>query len=125
MIYSGSFFNSHDKRLMRDVHSCRPEALATQLFSFNDKRLEEMLFRYRGRNYPETLNSDELERWEQFRSRRLLDESSSAGITFEVYQAMLKQWRQRPDLQSGELEILDQLDAWPIEIGIPGMISNT
>lgn len=124
MIYSGSFFNKHDKRLMDKVHATRPDRLTADQFSFKDDRLAEMLFRYRARNYPETLNSDEAHRWEQFRRHRLLDETGSGGITFEAYQALLRRWRQRTDLSPDQVEILDQLDAWPIAIGIPGMISG-
>ena len=125
MIYSGNFFRANDKRLMREAHAARPEQLTQDQFPFEDNRLAEMLFRYRARNFPETLNSDEADRWEQFRAYRLLDDSGPGGIAFEEYKAVLKQWRERPELGASGVEILDQLDAWPLEIGIPGMISNT
>ena len=125
MIYSGSFFNQHDKRLMSKVHSTRPEELSPDSFLFKDERLTEMLFRFRARNYPDTLNADEAARWNDFRSHRLLAESGPGGITMTDYRAVLSQWREQPDLTARQTEILDQLEAWPIEIGIPGMISNT
>ena len=59
MIYAGGFFADKDKTLMNTIHSTDPEALGTQTWRFDDKRLPEMLFRYRARNYPETLNADE------------------------------------------------------------------
>ncbi len=124
MIYSGSFFKPHDKRLMREVHAAQPGQLTADQFPFNDKRLDELLFRYRARNFPETLSSDEADRWERFRCHRLTDESGPGGIILENYQALIREWRQRPDLTLGQAEILDQLDAWPAEIGIPGMISD-
>ena len=34
-----------------------------------------MLFRYRARSYPQTLNADEAGRWREFCARRLSDES--------------------------------------------------
>jgi exodeoxyribonuclease-1 len=125
MIYSGSFFDASDKRQMREIHSCPPEDLATRQVSFHDGRLDEMLFRYRARNYPESLTADEAQRWDQFRSHRLLAADTPATLNFESYQALLAAWRERPDLQPQQQEVLDQLDAWPLEIGIPGMISNT
>ncbi len=125
MIYSGGFFDAHDKRLMREVHACRPEQLGEHQFAFNDKRLDEMLFRFRARNFPGTLNNEEAQKWQHFRSQRFFDESGSGGITYESYLAVIQHWREQKDLRSSQYEILDQLDAWPIEIGIPGMISDT
>jgi len=46
--------------------------LGTQTWSFDDKRLPEMLFRYRARNYPETLNEDELAQWMEHCRDRLI-----------------------------------------------------
>ena len=125
MIYSGSFFKRHDKTLMSKVHTNRPEQLAADKFLFNDERLAEMLLRFRARNYPETLTGDEVALWDEFRRHRLLDESGPGGLAFTEYQAIIQQWRERPDLSIGQIEILDQLAAWPLEIGIPGMISET
>ena len=48
---------------------------------FKDGRLKELLFRYRARNYPETLRQEEQERWHKFRQSRL--EDSTARQVFE------------------------------------------
>ena len=44
-----------------------------------------MLFRYRARNYPETLNTDELQRWNEFCVNRLTGRQTGAGIVFDDY----------------------------------------
>jgi len=45
--------------------------LADQRIGFDDERLEELLFRYRARNFPETLSGPEQARWADHCSARL------------------------------------------------------
>jgi exodeoxyribonuclease-1 len=71
MIYSGGFFTPKDKATMTKIRQTAPEKLGSFKADFVDGRLEEMLFRYRGRNYPNTLNSEELQQWQQFCQQRL------------------------------------------------------
>tara|TARA_R110000824_G_scaffold7892_4_gene35782 strand:+ start:3247 stop:4695 length:1449 start_codon:yes stop_codon:yes gene_type:complete len=63
MLYSGGFFDNHDKGLFAKIRNLDAESLAAQNFDFHDSRLPEMLFRYRCRNYPESLTEDERQRW--------------------------------------------------------------
>src|SRR5690606_16128761 len=55
MLYSGGFFADEDKRLMQKIRLLAPEVLAQTDFPFKDARLPELLFRYRARNFPQTL----------------------------------------------------------------------
>ena len=75
MIYSGGFFGDNDKALMQAIRATSPTDLGRLDLPFQDRRLREMLFRYRGRNYKSSLNSDELAQWEKFRRQRLTDKS--------------------------------------------------
>jgi exodeoxyribonuclease-1 len=81
MIYSGGFFPEGDRRLMNVVRESTPEQLAMLNLPFRDKRLPEMLFRYRARNFPETLDAEERQRWELYRRSRL---NSDTWQTFEA-----------------------------------------
>jgi exodeoxyribonuclease-1 len=89
-IYQGGFFSDEDKRKMARLRSMSPEELAGSTLKFADPRLSEMLFRYRARNYPESLDSEERERWQQFCIDRLSGRKPGAGITFEQYFARLE-----------------------------------
>lgn len=89
-IYQGGFFSDEDKRKMARLRSMSPEELAGSTEKFADPRLSEMLFRYRARNYPESLDSEETERWQQFCIDRLSGRKPGAGITFEQYFARLE-----------------------------------
>ena len=52
--------------------------LALARTGFDDARLEELLFRYRARNFPESLAAHERERWEAHRAARLFDGEGGA-----------------------------------------------
>jgi len=63
-LYSGGFFSPADRKLIEMVRQAKPEQLATVPFRFEDDRLPEMLFRYRARNFPQTLNQEEQQKWQ-------------------------------------------------------------
>ncbi len=71
MIYSGGFFSDADRKLMDVVRESTSEQLVMLNLPFRDRRLPEMLFRYRARNFPETLDEQERQRWETFRHSRM------------------------------------------------------
>lgn len=60
----GGFVGNGDRRKLNELRALSPEALAQARVSFQDERLEELLFRYRARNFPHTLSEAELVRWQ-------------------------------------------------------------
>ncbi|ABE55567.1 Exodeoxyribonuclease I subunit C [Shewanella denitrificans OS217] len=73
MLYGGGFFSHADKAKMDIIRQTQPQNLAALDLKFDDNRIAEMLFRYRGRNYPELLDHDESVRWREFCQSRLAD----------------------------------------------------
>ncbi|MGB1271704.1 MAG: exodeoxyribonuclease I, partial [Endozoicomonas sp.] len=71
MLYSGGFFSPSDRNEMSRLLSFSPSELSGSGVVFKDKRLDEMLFRYRGRHYSTTLNSEEQLLWRQYCHERL------------------------------------------------------
>lgn len=67
MLYSGGFFSNHDKSAIERVSQTPPEQLFEIDINFEDNRLDEMLFRFRARNYPLTLSLNEQQRWDDYR----------------------------------------------------------
>ena len=65
-----------------------PEALAEWVhdgkLSFDEARYNELLFRFRARNWPETLTSEEKERWLKLRRARLM-EGEGGARTLETF----------------------------------------
>jgi len=64
-LYGGNFFSHSDKAQMDILRELPPEQLATHPFTFQDERLTSLLFLYRARNYPLTLNNAEQQKWQQ------------------------------------------------------------
>jgi exodeoxyribonuclease-1 len=87
MIYSGGFFTETDKNLMQTIRSTPAVDLARLDLPFRDRRLHEMLFRYRARNFPETLNRNEQADWEMYRQKRLHDPSSQSRYRIGLLEA--------------------------------------
>ncbi len=88
-LYAG-FIGDRDRRLCLKVRESAPEALAGQTWMFDDPRLPELLFRYRARNYPHTLDGEERARWLEFCRQRLLDPGLGAPHTLGSFQQALE-----------------------------------
>jgi len=76
-LYGGFVGNSDRGRLQR-LRELAPEQLASKRLAFDDARLDEIVFRYRARNFPQTLSADEQQRWEQHRAERLHGDAMQA-----------------------------------------------
>ena len=64
MLYDG-FVNDADRALCQQILKQEPAALATQSWPFTDARLPELLLRYRARNFPDSLSTDERDQWRE------------------------------------------------------------
>lgn len=110
-IYSGGFFSSHDRQLMDELRNLTVEQLSKAQPSFHDARLPEMLFRYRARNYPQSLTADEQLQWHEFRQHRLLHDENAA-LTLPSYFEYLDRLLAEPDLSSQKRDVLLQLQEY-------------
>ena len=84
-LYNGGFFSATDKKSMTQIRNTPPEKLATLSFHYDDARLLEMLFRYRARNYPNTLTAVEWEKWRAFCIEKLSKTDSGSNILLSDY----------------------------------------
>ncbi|MEO7031788.1 MAG: exodeoxyribonuclease I [Herbaspirillum sp.] len=73
----GGFVGNVDRRRLNQLRALPPEQLA-QPNSFDDARLDELVWRYRARNFPQTLSINEAANWEQHRAARLFDGADDA-----------------------------------------------
>jgi exodeoxyribonuclease-1 len=74
----GGFIGSGDRRRLNQLRALSPTQLATSRSSFDDPRLEEIVFRYRARNFPATLAPEEVARWDAHRVACLIDGAGGA-----------------------------------------------
>ncbi|MDH4564306.1 exodeoxyribonuclease I [Pseudomonas sp. BN411] len=106
-LYDG-FLGDRDRRLCEQVRRADPQRLSRENWPFDDPRLPELLFRYRARNFPETLSETDRSRWEEFCRNRLKSPEFGAPNTLESFflaldefqakaepaqQAILLEWR--------------------------------
>ena len=93
------------------VRNADPQHLKTLSLPFNDKRLAEMLFRYRARNWPESLAEDETEQWQQYRQQRLTIETTDKILTLPRYFEAIEACRSEK-LNQEQLQILTEIEAY-------------
>ncbi len=119
-LYDG-FIGDGDKARMARVRATPPAQLGARDFGFQDPRLPELLFRYRARNWPETLDAAERARWDDYRQRRLADDSGLSELGFDAYFADIARLRGEHAGSGDRIELLDRLDAWGRELaaGLP------
>jgi len=115
MIYSGGFFNDSDKAHMNAIHNTDPQELGMQSWSFADKRLPEMLFRYRARNYQETLSIDEQAQWLEHCRARLVD-GESGHFSFPDFYAEIDQLRAEFSANDQKTSLLDEVATFGTEL---------
>ncbi len=84
----GGFLGPQDRTRLDRLRRTRPDDVAMQRASFDDPRLDELFFRWRARNFADTLTEAEQERWEQLRVDRLLH-GSAGGLTLDAFEEKL------------------------------------
>jgi exodeoxyribonuclease I len=70
-LYDG-FLQNGDKTLIRAVRAARPDDIAGFAEQLHDKRLKQLLPRYKARNYPDSLTDDERQTWDELCRLRLM-----------------------------------------------------
>lgn len=80
--------------------------------------MHELLFRYRARNWPQTLNRDERARWEEFRRARLTEPDAGGSITLGDYRRQLSRLAVDLSLSEHQRAVVDALIDWPTELGL-------
>ena len=74
----GGFVSNEDRRKLQRLRLLSPEQLADKRPAFADPRLDELLFRYRARNFPYSLSAVELSQWSDWRAARLCEGAGGA-----------------------------------------------
>lgn len=76
-LYTGGFCNDHDKYQLQKIRKLMPEELKYFRPNFDDKRYDELYFRYRARNFSDGLNELDEEVWLGHCRDKLLGEGGS------------------------------------------------
>ena len=114
-LYHG-FLAEGERRKLAEVRGTPPAQLGTRDFGFKDGRLQELLFRYRARNWPETLDAAERARWDDYRRARLAPGTVLAEQSLPDYFAQIAQLRAEPTTDGAKQVLLDRLEVWGREL---------
>ncbi|KQW37561.1 exodeoxyribonuclease I [Rhizobacter sp. Root404] len=80
----GGFVGNEDRRTLQKLRTLNGVQLAEKRPAFADARLNELLFRYRARNFPETLSDAEQTQWTEHCAHRLHDGAGGA-LTLQAF----------------------------------------
>jgi len=114
----GGFLSDDDRRRCERVRHTAVDELTSLHPGFDAAKLEELLFRYRARNWPETLEGDERLRWEEFRRERLTEAGAGASIVLDDYRKQLSRLAVDGSLTHAQRAVVDALLDWPAELGL-------
>lgn len=108
-LYSGGFFGDSDKRKMQLIREAGPDQLSQLHIPFDDDRLSEMLFRYRARNWPESLSEAEQQQWRDHCIQVLSTPDSKDKRSFSDFFAALQTAREQT-LSTDDERLLEALE---------------
>jgi len=114
-LYDG-FLGQGDKPLLARVRSTAPHALAALETQFNDPRLPELLFRYRARNHPESLDAASRERWQAYRRQRLLGDDALGELNLAQYRQQIDTIAAEPSDDPRRPALLQALRDWGMHL---------
>lgn len=114
----GGFIGDDDRRHLDRLRQLEPAELARASAVFDDHRLHELLFRYRARNWPESLRTDERNRWQEYRLQRLTQPDGGGSIALAEYRRQLARLMVDPALDEDKRQVLSELADWPQQLGV-------
>jgi len=109
MIYSGGFFSATDKHVMNSIRESTAEQLANFDLPPCDARLETMLFRYRGRNFPDSFNEQEQNLWKSYCLERLGDKQKQGFLGFSTFKQAIETLKKQEGV---DLQLLSHLEQY-------------
>jgi exodeoxyribonuclease I len=98
----GGFVGNEDRRTLQSLKLLSSNQLADRLPSFADARLEELFFRYRARNFPQTLSAHDQARWLEHRIVRL-HQGSNGLPTIQEFLEQLDSLNETADERGKEI----------------------
>ena len=114
-LYTRGLLNSADKLMMDRVRNCKPESLVT-IENELSVQMRTQLFRYRSRNFPSTLDADEIERWQRHRHIRFTDGAKQTCLSADEFQQKLIDLSSQHSKNPKKIRILRDLEQYLVSI---------
>ena len=84
-LYTRDFPGPADKQLMERIRQSAPEALGALYSGIENPLYKRQVFRYIGRNFPNVMSQNELERWQAHRTERFINGSDKHYLNLEQF----------------------------------------
>ena len=107
----GGFISNDDRRLCNQILTSSPDTLSSWTPKFKSSRLNTLYFRYRARNWPDTLDEQEQQKWQAFCQARLIDGEYGCPLTADQFQQRLEELALE-ELTEREQKALNHLVTW-------------
>lgn len=108
-LYSGSFLSSNDQERCTIIRETKKEELKEIDFPFDDERLDELLWRYRCRNFSETLDETELKEWHGFCAQRIMQPIVKNGFGLSFFVRKIEENLQNNKMSDSDKKVLVSL----------------
>jgi len=119
-LYDG-FINDVDRRTLaqqQKLATTNPDQLGKRLPAFDDPRLDEVFWRFRARNFPQSLNAQEQAAWHEHCRSRLVDGVAHTR-TLERYFSEIQKLEESAD--AAKRTILTSLRAYGLSVSVPAL----
>ena len=90
-LYTIGFPEPADMSTMGEIREAAPEQLVSFQGRFINEQLNQLLFRYRARNYPQLLEADEVSKWQQHIERRFTQSSKAECLSLTEYFTVIEE----------------------------------
>lgn len=111
----GGFLSNTDRRSLDSFARISADKMASPGITFQDSRLVELVFRYRARNFPETLTVEEASNWREHVARRIVDGHDGHRT---IKEALSNIDQKLPDLGPRDKEIATALREYLVELEV-------
>ncbi|MEM6301602.1 MAG: exodeoxyribonuclease I [Pseudomonadota bacterium] len=114
-LYSGGFLSESDRSTLDSLLRLDPTAMLRASPVFEDRRLDTMWFRFRARNYPDSLSSSERESWLQFCAGRIengVKGAENAPLDASEFKALIDVRRRELCMDDHKTRLLGALEDW-------------
>ncbi|MCH2132942.1 MAG: exodeoxyribonuclease I [Phycisphaerales bacterium] len=111
-----NFVPRGDQRVRDRVHRTRPGKLAELAADFEDPRLPELLFHYRARNHPETLDAHERQEWQERCRNRLLHPPGRDDLAWTEWLSHVKALATDAGCPADHRQILKAVEDWGLDL---------
>ncbi|MCH2153347.1 MAG: exodeoxyribonuclease I [Phycisphaerales bacterium] len=114
-LYEG-FLDRKDQGLRNKVHKAQPKELARIGDQFDDPRLIDLMFRYRGINYPETLDAIEHQAWDKRCQERMMDPPGPHDRPWADWLKHVQTLQSDTERSDRDKKILAEVEAWGLDL---------